>query len=510
MTTPSISLPRSASPEVHRDELTAMIRTVRRRWRTRVALRGLAIVVAAVLAVLLLSTYGMDRLHFSAPAIVAGRVAVFLVLVAAAVKWLVLPVARRVSDERVALYIEEHEPSLEASLLSAVEARSRGDDFSPALTRRMVQQAVDRARAVEFGARVDRDGIRRGGATALAVVASAAALVALGPAFVRSGARLVFWPFQPAAQAAPVLAIAITPGDVTVARGGDLAIGATLQNFTASDAELRVRRGSSAEWEAIPMAGTKGAYTARVFDVDSTSEYYVEADGIRSAAYTIRVVDRPYVRAMTLDYRFPAYTGLPAQTVEDGGDIAAVRGTVVRVRATPTVPVKGGRLVLEGGDTLALALDSAGALTGALRVDKPGFYRVELYGTDGVRVTGSLDYVIDVLPDRPPTVRIAEPGRDTKATSVEELFASVEAEDDYGVSTVELVYSVNGSPEKSVPLHAAGARRTPKATAGHTFFLEEMSLQPGDVVSYYARAKDNDAVSGAHTAATDIPAHRRE
>src|SRR6185503_3576416 len=38
----------------------------------------------------------------------------------------------------------------------------------------------------------------------------------------------------------------------------------------------------------------------------------------------------------------------------------------------------------------------------------------------------------------------------------------------------------------------------------HTFMLEELNLQPGDVISYYARAIDNDAVSGAKTATSDI------
>ena len=41
-------------------------------------------------------------------------------------------------------------------------------------------------------------------------------------------------------------------------------------------------------------------------------------------------------------------------------------------------------------------------------------------------------------------------------------------------------------------------------TAGHTFYLEELGVQPGDSVSYYARATDNDAVAGAKTATSDI------
>jgi hypothetical protein len=275
--------------------------------------------------------------------------------------------------------------------------------------------------------------------------------MALGPAYLRSGARLVFWPWRTAGASEVVYRIAVEPGNVTIARGADLAVSAALVGFSSDSATVSVRRGAATTWETIAMTPSTrtGQYTVRVFDIDSTSEYIVEADGIRSPIFSIAVVDRPYVKSLALDYRFPAYTGLAPETVDDGGDIAAVRGTTVLVRATPTMATRGGRLVLEGGDTVALTLDSAGTLSGALRVNKAGFYRVELLAADGTMVPGSLDYVIDVLPDRPPTVRIAEPGRDVKVTRLEEVFASVEAEDDYGVAKVDLVYSVNGAPEQT-------------------------------------------------------------
>ncbi|MDF1506171.1 DUF4175 family protein, partial [Roseisolibacter sp. H3M3-2] len=346
-----------------------------------------------------------------------------------------------------------------------------------------------------------------GAAAAAGALAVAAALVALGPAFVRSGARLVFWPWGDAsAEAATVLAVMVKPGDVTVARGADVQIEATLRGFQAEGAALLVRRGSAATFSPVPMTpgARPGVFVARLFDLDSAAQYMVESDGIRSSAHAIRVVDRPTVRTLALGLRYPAYTGLEAVEIEDGGDVAAPRGTLVRVRATPTMPVRGGRLVVEGGAAVPLALDSTGALVGTLRVDKPGFYRVELEDEQGTAVPGSLDYVIDVLPDRAPTITIAEPGRDMQATRLEEVFASVEADDDYGVSRVELAYSVNGGPERTVVLHDGTTRRTPNVTAGHTFFLEELPLKPGDVISYYARARDNDAVSGAHQATSDI------
>ena len=490
------------------DELLAMLRQVRRRWRLRLLLQGIAIVVVATLVALLVGAWAMDRLRFTETAVLTTRVVVWLALVGAAVRWLVLPLARRVPDERVALYVEEHEPSLDASLLSALEARrALADGGSPSMANALAMQAAARARAVEYGARVERPRLRRGAAGALAALAVAVGLVALGPAFVRSGARLVFWPWGgAAAEAAPVLAIAVKPGDITVARGADLAIEATLRGFTAEGAALLVRRGGATTWSPVPMtAGARaGVFAARLFDLDSAAQYVIEADGIRSRVHDIRVVDRPTVRTLAVGLRYPAYTGLAPVDVEDGGDVAAPRGTVVRVHATPTLPVRGGRLVIEGGAPVPLTIDSTGALVGAFRIDRPGFYRVELTDTQGNVVPGSLDYVIDVLPDRAPTITVAEPGRDMQATRLEEVFTSIEAEDDYGVSRMELVYSVNGGPEQTVVMHDGGARRTPAVTAGHTFFLEELPLKPGDVVSYFARARDNDAVSGAHTAATDI------
>ena len=53
---------------------------------------------------------------------------------------------------------------------------------------------------------------------------------------------------------------------------------------------------------------------------------------MRSAVFRIDVADKPYVKRIDLEYRFPAYTGLPPQKIENGGDVAALAGTEVRLR----------------------------------------------------------------------------------------------------------------------------------------------------------------------------------
>ena len=94
------------------------------------------------------------------------------------------------------------------------------------------------------------------------------------------------------------------------------------------------------------------------------------------------------------------------------------------------------------------------------------------------------------LDDRPPVVTFEKPGRDTKATSVEELLTLAKAEDDYGVISLDLYYSVNGGEEKKVDLQKLRGESAKTLSGAHTFFLEEFGLQPGDLISYYAKARD--------------------
>src|ERR1051325_5598884 len=171
-------------------------------------------------------------------------------------------------------------------------------------------------------------------------------------------------------------------------------------------------------------------FPARLLDVARATEYVVETNGLRSRTFRLDVADLPYTRRIDLEYRYPAYTALPVQRVDSAGDIAAVLGTSVRVRVTPTKPTNGGRIVLEGGDTLHLTPTNDGSLVATLPVKRSGFYRVELEGARGDLLTASLDYAIDALPDRPPTVHFNKPGRDGKVLAVDEVYTEARAADD--------------------------------------------------------------------------------
>jgi hypothetical protein len=71
------------------DRVAGIIRLVRRRWRLRHALVGLAIVAAMVLASLWLAAIAMERAGFSEASITWARIAVSLVTLVVGLRWIV-------------------------------------------------------------------------------------------------------------------------------------------------------------------------------------------------------------------------------------------------------------------------------------------------------------------------------------------------------------------------------------------------------------------------------------
>jgi len=227
---------RSAQPT----ELLDIIAQVRRRWRVKLALRGAVWVVAVALLLILAATYGIEWARSSGVSILAARVGLAVVLLGSVLWFIVRPLRRRVTDDQVALYLEEHEPSLEATLVSAVEASRTGHGESAALIRRVVEQAIAAVQRANASRRVEIKPMRRYGVVLAGAAVVAALGVLLGPAFIRNGLAAMF--LMPQAQAAARYRITVTPGSSTVPKGSDQTVAATLLGFDAEDANLMVRR----------------------------------------------------------------------------------------------------------------------------------------------------------------------------------------------------------------------------------------------------------------------------
>jgi hypothetical protein len=492
------------------DELLRIIRDIRGRWRLKVVLRSVTVLVGAAILALLAVSYGLERFRFSPASIVVARVVTYAVLVALGWFFFVRPLGRRVSDQQVALYLEEHEPSFQEALVSAVDVGAPDRPIertgeSAELLRQLVKSAVERCQESDLGRGLERESLRTSLLVLGAIAAVATLVFTLGPAYLRQGAFAVLVPVT-GVQAASPYRIDVKPGSSTIARGTDVSVAARLVGFTSTEVDLFTRTNAGAPFERTPMVSVadNGGFESTLFRVVESFDYFVQSAGVRSPVFRIDAAELPFVERMEMEFVYPAYTGLGPRTIDQGGDIAVLRGTTVRLRVHSTMATTAGRIVRDERERLPLTVNADGTLSGTLQIRENGIYRVELATVAGTLVSASPQYTIDALADEPPSVAFSKPGRDLRATSLDEIFVEAGAVDDFGVKQLDLVFAVNGGPERQVRLIAPAPAPRTEVSAGHTFFLEELGLQPGDVVAYYARATDSDEVAGAKTVTSDI------
>ena len=189
-----------------RAELLEVIRSVRNRWRQKLAVRGVVLVVAGTLLALFLSASSLEALRFRpAPSSRSAS--------------LPSPSSPRssgssscarcgaaVSDTQVAMYLEENDPKLEAAILSAIEATSGSmisQDHSPRLVEKLVEQAIDQCHDAMAGHHVDRRALKRHAMALGGVALAALLLVVFGPAYLRHGLSALLVVTRAAEKASP-------------------------------------------------------------------------------------------------------------------------------------------------------------------------------------------------------------------------------------------------------------------------------------------------------------------
>jgi hypothetical protein len=476
------------------EKLRDLLHEARKRRRLKLAFRGTAIICAAGAAILLLTGWAASEYRSREGALLILRLGALLSFGAIVYLALVRPLTKRISDARLARLIEERSYDAEDRFVTAVEfSDAEGERrASRALVTRLVTDADGAAAAVNL------DNVVRRRTLAFYAIASLVSfllffgVIKWGPRDVAEGVAQLVAPSGLAASP-NALAIKVKPGTSRVPKGSDQEITATLVNFESDNVTFfsRLVDAKDAEWQGQPMepAKARGDFQFSIFNIQDATEYFVESNGVRSEVFKLVVVDLSFVKQLDLTLNFPSYTGLPTKTIEDGGDIAALKGTVASITARLSKKAKAARIVFRDGRKVDMR-DSGDDFVGSLTVTADTSYYIELVSLDGETYRGSNEYDISVLEDQPPSITFDRPGRDTKATNLEEVFTQARAEDDYGVAGIEMFFSVNGGAEQKLDLQQLNRDAERGLTGAHTFFLEEFKLKPGDFISYYAKARD--------------------
>ena len=254
-------------------------------------------------------------------------------------------------------------------------------------------------------------------------------------------------------------------------------------------AEVDVRRVVRLRRPIVLCAAMLTLATAIAFGVHERAARIVRTAVERTSQG--RSVTAPNMIAVMLEP--PAYTRQPVKRVSNPDRIEAVEGTRLRIEFDASHPVSSVRFVNAPLRTSA----TSGVASAELYLRESGYLAVQ----SQQRLTL---IPVTVIPDRPPAIRVEQPGRDlllVEAKSVVGVGASVT--DDYGVADLTLRYTrVSGSGEQfefregELPLTVVKRDRLAWQGRG-AFALSALGLRPGDSLVYRFVARDGRASESA-------------
>ena len=479
----------------HHAEVRAFLAQVRRRWTVTVMLRAGASAAAGGSAILLAALVA-DRVWLPSDLPLVVLAAVTLVAAVGYAAWVLWPLRRLPSGRQVARFVEERVPELEDRLASAAELE---DGATSGLQALLVADAAQRARRIALDRVVARAQLRRaiGFGAASGVVLAIVLGLALEPARRAVGAASLY--------AFPnTIRIDVEPGDARVIAGQPLRVRARVAGVANASGRTRplLQIETTGEWRDVEMLPAADGFQFEFASVLDSFRYRVAAASARSAEFAVVALAVPHVDRIDVEYNYPAFTGLERRVEIDGGDVYAPAGTAVTLVVHTDKPIADGAMVLGDGSRVALTPRDGTTLIGTFDVSADDAYRVALSDADGLSNPGDMRYFIRAIDDRPPDVRILRPDGDRAVTPLEEVTIEARADDDYGLERFELVFAVRGGDEQAVPFD--GPPRVTTRAGAHTLYIEDLDVEPGDFVTYYARAVDENRAKASTEARSDI------
>lgn len=418
--------------------------------------------------------------------------------------------------------IEQDNPSLKNSLLNLLLFRQHRDDVTDAVFETLEEQAATRLHRVPIDSAVDRTHLLRLGYALIAILAVVALYKIFSPKDPFASAERVLMPWARIAAPSRVSIENIAPGHVTLSRGEMLQVAADVRGigeddpvvvkFTTADGQA-VDRPAAMKPDAAGFRyqGTIPPDGDTLLGVAQDLRYHIEAGDARSLEYKVTVISAPTITVERVDYDYPEYTGFADRSIERLGDIRAIEGTRVTIHARANQSIGEAAIDFQADGRRDLQLTAQGEQARAtfpleLRDDhetaKFTSYVLRFTGSDGRPNRDPVKYPIDVVPDYRPEAAILAPKEKTRDVRLDETVAiEIEARDpDFSLAEVRLTGESAG---RTIFNERLLTKSQTGRFAGRLMFTPgKHELHAGDVVRYWATARDNRAPQ-ANEATTD-------
>jgi hypothetical protein len=443
------------------------------------------------------------------------------------------PLLNRINPVYSAHTIERGRPQLKNSLVNFLLLRREPRELSEAVRDALQSQAASGLAAAPVEHSIDRSPLVRFALVLLGAVLVSALYIMFSPKDpLRSAARVILpWAsierptrFTIADIQAEVVETGrkFTGGPAEVFYGQRIKITAAAVNRGRAAEEPIVLRFTTADGSANDQALTlesrernadivlpAGTLAAAVGGgMQQSLDYTLTAGDAVAGPFHIKVLAAPSIEIEAIEYEFPAYTKLPKRTLADRGDVNALEGTRVVVRAKANQEIAQAWIDLDCDGRRDATMVTKGQEAGgnfllALQEDRRtpvnGQYLLRFKNEDGFENPQPIRYRIEVTPDLAPEIawesprEIDAPREQPIDEPLELMFAA--SDKDFELASVKLRAEVETEDkaakkpwETSLLAKPTAEKWTSNATA---FIPEKHGYTAGQTVLLWGEASDN-------------------
>lgn len=422
--------------------------------------------------------------------------------IAALVAWVVIPITKMarlgktISHQQAAVIIGQHFTDVSDKLLNILQLKNDTDSqASRELIAASIDQKAGQLVSVPVVSAIDLSKNRKYLPYLLPVLLAGIFILVAAPNVFTDASQRLLQPTKTFEKPAPFKFILQTE-DLRATRNSDFTIKVATEG-EALPAEVFV----SIDNDLLPMRTTNANSFEHTFrNITETVDFKLYAAGFYSKSYTITVVQKPILKSFNIGLNYPAYTGKKDERINSLGDMTIPVGTTVNwnLLAEHTDNVS---LLLGNGQPVSLKNDKNN-WQASYKFLKDTTYTL-LLSNNKTDITDTFTYYVKVIPDERPVIQLQELRDSVTGT---QILLNGSAGDDYGISSVLFHYTITTAnnttvDKKKVKLPIAQGALT---NFQHYFDVQDINLQPGQKLSYYIEAWDNDGVFGSKATRSQV------
>ncbi len=298
---------------------------------------------------------------------------------------------------------------------------------------------------------------------------------------------------SPAAAVADVFSVAVEPGDTEIERGTSLLVLARVTGEVPADAKLVLQPATGDAGDlAMSRSLDDPVFGGRIATITEAFDYHIELGGQTTKTFHVTVFEYPRLERADARLVYPSYTALEERLVQDVRTVSVVEGTQVTLLLKLNKPVKSAMLAdrspVAPRQEIRLA-ERDGYYQATLTAEKSQRLKLELIDEAGRKNVEQSEIAINVVPNKPPTLKLVQPAKDLEVSPLEELDLKATAWDDFGLKRMGLSFAIAGQPLVDVILGENAAAKQ-KHEIANAIKFEELKAEPDQLLSYHFWAED--------------------